>query len=485
MTSERAPRPGREALRSVRIRILAWVVLLSALALAVAGGAFYLVERERADRRISTELAREAAEFEAFAKGSVDPATGATYTSADRLLRASLRRNVPEEHQALLGFVDGKPAYVQGTRAAALADADEFVAAIAAVRDGGSGEVDVAGQTVRFAAKAVQAPRSDGTFVAAFFVEAERAELHEAVRSYALVALVALLAVAAGAASVAGRLLRPLRELRATAEQIGHTDLTRRIEVTGHDDVSDLAVTFNRMLDRLEEAFATQRRFLDDAGHELRTPITIVRGHLELMAVEDLPETRALVLDELDRMSRLVDDLIMLARAERPDFLRPSFVDVSALTDEVLDKARGLAPRRWRCDARADVSIAADSQRLTQAMLQLAANAVAQTGPNDSIAVGSALRPGCVELWVRDTGPGVAPADAERIFRRFERAGNSAGDGAGLGLSIVRAIAVAHGGTVRLQSTPGHGATFTLELPWAPDQSVAGAVAATASNEER
>jgi signal transduction histidine kinase len=154
--------------------------------------------------------------------------------------------------------------------------------------------------------------------------------------------------------TIAGRVLAPLRELRDTARGISDTDLTQRIDVKGRDEVAELGRTFNDMIDRLEGAFASQRAFVSDAGHELRTPITIIRGHLELLG--DDPQERAdtieVVTDELDRMSRFVDDLLTLAKAERADFLRPGPVDLDELTDELLTKARGLARRGWRLTRR-------------------------------------------------------------------------------------------------------------------------------------
>jgi len=177
-------------------------------------------------------------------------------------------------------------------------------------------------------------------------------------------------------------------------------------------------------------------------------------------------ETRALVLDELDRTSRLVDDLILLAKSGRPDFVRLALFDVALLTDEVLDKAVALGPRSWHLDARADVGLVADRQRLTQALLQLAENAVRSTGPDATIALGSSATDHEVRMWVRDDGPGVAAHDRERIFERFGRAETGRGaEGSGLGLAIVSAIARAHGGRVELVSEPGQGATFTLVLP--------------------
>jgi signal transduction histidine kinase len=180
----------------------------------------------------------------------------------------------------------------------------------------------------------------------------------------------------------------------------------------------------------------------------------------------DVAETRSLALDELDRMRRLVDDLALLAKSQRPDFVQPAPVELDRLTDEVIDKARPLGHREWLVDARAQAAVELDAQRVTQAWLQLIANAVKFTRPGQIVAIGSRVGGGAVHLWVRDTGPGVAPADAERIFERFVRAETGRGvDGSGLGLAIVRAIAEAHGGRVRVDSTSGQGSTFVMELP--------------------
>src|SRR5690606_31829573 len=131
------------------------------------------------------------------------------------------------------------------------------------------------------------------------------------------------------------------------------TDLSRRIDVRGHDEIAELAATFNEMLDRLEGAFAAQRRFIDDASHELRTPVTVIRGHLDTLGDDpaDRARTLALLDDELDRMSRLVEDLVTLARSERPDFLRVAPADLGDLTREIADKASSLGDRAWALDA--------------------------------------------------------------------------------------------------------------------------------------
>lgn len=222
----------------------------------------------------------------------------------------------------------------------------------------------------------------------------------------------------------------------------------------------------NGMLERPEQAFETQRQFIDDVGHELRTPLTIVQGHLEQL--DDDPRQRAesvrLVLDEVERMGRLVGDLLVLARSERPDFLDWGTADLAELTEGMYAKVRALADRRWVLDGVGEGSIVVDQQRLTQAVMQLAANAVRHTEAGDVIAIGSAMDDRGMRIWVRDTGSGIDPEERDRIFERFRQGARSI-VGSGLGLSIVRAIATAHGGRVELRSRPGGGAAFTLVLP--------------------
>jgi signal transduction histidine kinase len=307
--------------------------------------------------------------------------------------------------------------------------------------------------------------------------------------TYAVVSLLALLLIAGVATWQSGRLLAPLRTLRDTAEEIGETDLARRIPETGNDDITALTRTVNGMLERLESAFVGQREFLDDAGHELRTPLTVLRGHLELMESGDereVEQTRALLLDEVDRMARLVNDLILLTKSDRPDFLTQRRVDLERLTHTLVAKARGLADRDWQVDAVGDAVVTVDEQRITQAVLQLADNAVKHTHPGDRVALGSRVVDDTAQLWVADSGEGVPEGDREHVFSRFGRSVVRPGDeGFGLGLSIVAAIAAAHGGRVEVTDTPGGGATFTVTLPLtaatAPTTAEAGGTAWPAS----
>jgi signal transduction histidine kinase len=448
------------------------MVLLVGLALAASVALSWQVLLARVDERVHAELAHEAQKLRAFAASATDPATGRPYTQVDALLERYLRNTLPEaEEEAYFSVVAGRPRHRSlGTAPARLDTDPAFVARVAASQEPGYGSADSPVGAVRYAVLPVRVagdPRP-AALVVLEFRDLKRREVTDAVRVLTLVGFGALAVAGLASWLVAGRVLAPIRLVRQTAERIGESDLTRRIEVAGNDDVAQLARTFNHMLDRLEGAFAAQRRFLDDAGHELRTPITVIRGHLELMGDDpaDRRDTIGLVTDELDRMSRIVDDLIVLAKAEQPDFLTLGPVDVADLTVDVLAKARALGPRQWTVAELAETTTLADGQRLTQALLQLAANAVQHTGDGDRISIGSVAAGGRVRLWVSDTGSGIAPEDLERIFERFARGSEPRrSEGAGLGLTIVRTIAQAHGGVVRVDSELGRGATFTLDLP--------------------
>ncbi|MFC7496044.1 MULTISPECIES: sensor histidine kinase [unclassified Nocardioides] len=457
---------------SVRVRITATVALLVLAGLAVAGAVVYTIELRRLEQQVAAQTEQEFAELAALQEDGRNPDTGRPFTSAAEMLELFLTRNVPDENELLLTWGDNGPTG-QSPRWDAISGSAwirEVVPPL--IESNGRTEVDSEFGALEINVQSVRQGDQTGALVVVTFLDRAREGLRDTMRTYAIVAGLALLLITAVAFWVSGRLLSPLRTLRETADDITETDLSQRLPVTGNDDITALTRTFNGMLDRLEAAFIGQRQFLDDAGHELKTPLTVLRGHLELVDPDnptEVAETRLLLLDEIDRMSRLVGDLILLAKSDRPDFLQLRQVDLDGLTNDLMAKARGLGDRRWVVDEVAATKVVADEQRLTQAVLQLCDNAVKHTSAGDTVAIGSSATPTEVRLWVRDTGPGVPPEDRDLIFERFGRSAVPPGDeGFGLGLSIVGAIVRAHGGTVAAEDPPAPhppGARFVVTLP--------------------
>lgn len=485
-SDDAAPRASRRGL-TVRTWILAAVFGLSALALLTAGVTAARLQELRVETRIDDDLRSSAEEFRLLSSEGVDPETGEAFTSPADLVRTAMARIIPGRNEGVVGVVGGEIAYTARGADVALEDDPALVAALGPLVTGDATSfttVETPVTTYRVAAIPVRtaadgslaegpddsSPPADSVaaLVFAYDLTAERADFGEVFRSYALVAAASLVVVTVVGWLVAGQLLRPIRVLAASARRIGREDLSERIPVRGNDDLADMTRSVNEMLERLDDAFDAQRQLIDDVNHELRTPLTVVRGHLELMDAEDpddAREVRALALDEVARMNRVIDDLTTLATAERPDFVRAEPVELGALTDEIFDKAVALGERQWRLEQRAEGVVEADRQRLTQALLQLAANAVKFSPTGSRISLGSRIEGSRAVLWVADEGPGVAPEDRERVFERFARVGDRSAPGSGLGLAIVAAIAHAHEGLARCGEAPGGGALFTIEIP--------------------
>jgi len=463
-------------LRSARARILLVVVVLLVGSTVLSTVILREVLTARAVDRIDASLVQEAGELRRLVVQGRNPADGRRFgRDVETMLDVYLSRNVPDRGERWLTYVDGRPYRATGPSDEART-LDGALRELARTTTARRGTVTVAGRETTYLAVPIRYEgRTLGVFVAVVDLEAEQAEVARATGVAALVALVVLALAIAVAYLLTGRILAPLRELTATARTITETDLRRRIDVRGDDEIAVLATTFNQMLDRLEAAFGSQRAFVSDAGHELRTPITIVRGHLELLGDDprEREETMALVEDELERMSRIVEDLLLLAKAEQGDFLRTGPIDLDLFVEELHAKAVALGDRDWRLVPAPPATITGDRQRLMQAMLNLAANAAQHTGPGDAVEIGGRLEGAEALLWVRDDGPGIAPEHRDRIFERFARLDHGRRtSGAGLGLSIVAAIVQAHEGRVELRSRLGEGSIFVLHLPADPSPTV-------------
>ena len=454
---------------STRARILGWYLLAMALALIFG---LYLLRQlllSQVNDEVNAGLAQEVEEVRQLSDGR-DPNTGQPFgNDIAGIFDTFLRRNIPAEGEALFTLIDGRP-HASTVAPVQLFDDPEIVAEWAAVEDQTRREIDSPEGRVRYMAVPIRAEDgATGVFVVTNFLDHERQEIDVVIRDAAIVFGSIFIALSAGAWLAAGRILRPVSLVTNTARRITDSNLTDRIPVAGDDEIAELARTFNDMLDRLETAFSTQRAFIDDAGHELRTPITIIRGNLEVPAADPIEraESTRLVLDELDRMARIVDDLLLLAKSDHPDFLDPHPIDVADLTHETLAKSRRLGDRAWLLEGTAAIVMVADRQRLTQAVMNLTRNAVEHTSLGEQIAIGSRVDGTDVHIWVADKGEGIPYDIQPHIFRRFSRAasGQRTTEGAGLGLAIVEAIVLAHGGRVTVDSAPGIGSRVTLILP--------------------
>ncbi len=465
-------RPLRQRLfGDVRTRIIASYVVL----LAISGLATVLIVRgallTRLDDRVDAGLVQEAGEFRRLA-GGVDPNTGEPFAGdVDRIFEVFLNRNVPNEGEQLVTVPRSGPPIFRGSPSPPAPELRALTHEWRRLDESMRGEVETEAGTIRYLAVPVTKDGSSvGTFAVANYLERERSEVNEAVSTIGFVAAIILLGGTAVAFLAVGRVLAPLSELRDAARSVSSSDMTQRIAVTGEDELAELGRTFNRMLDRLELAFSTQREFIRDAGHELRTPIAIVRGHLELLAEEepddsDRLETFEMLNGELDRMTRFVNDMLLLARAERPDFLQLETIGLGPLCEELLAKASALGDREWAIDSCADATIVGDRQRLTQAVINLADNSVSNSVRGDAIAIGSRIDGAEVQIWVRDEGRGIDAVERETILEPFRRGRGARYEGSGLGLPIVAAIATAHGGSIDIASTLEVGTTVTLTLP--------------------
>ncbi|HWC69160.1 MAG TPA: HAMP domain-containing sensor histidine kinase [Acidimicrobiales bacterium] len=467
----------RHRLAGVRTRVVVGYVILLAAALAAATLVIRQVLLARLEEQIESALVQEVEELRQLVTGN-DPATGEPFgDDVEAIFRTFLARNVPIEHEGFYTIVEEEPFLRSSAAPASLLDDGALVARLAAVQGAERFTVDsAAGEARLLAAPLLGGSDVRGTFVVAYFPSSDRAELGSAIRTIAFVGFGVLVVSSIVAWSLAGRVLRPVRDLTDTARRIEERDLTARIPVQGEDELAELGRTFNAMLDRLQAAFGAQRDFLDDVAHELRTPITIVRGHLELLGDDpaDRRETLAVVTDELDRMSRYVGDLLVVAKAGQPDFLRPELVDVGELVEGMFVRIEAIASRDWlleRAPTPGTTWAVADGERLTQAVVNLATNAVQHTSIGDQIGLGALVADRQLRVWIRDSGPGVEPAVRARLFTRFSRGAGSRHErpeGTGLGLAIVAAIANAHGGRVDVYSPPGEGATFALTIPLDP-----------------
>jgi signal transduction histidine kinase len=291
-------------------------------------------------------------------------------------------------------------------------------------------------------------------------------------KTFIVVGAAALVAALLAGYLLAARTAAPLRRFAGTAAEVDAGDLSPRIEADASSaaELRTLADSFNHMLDRLEDAFARQRSFVSDASHELRSPLTAIRGQIEVLAREPDPDARAvrrvetMTLAELGRVERLVEELLALARLDEGVGPARRELDAAQFLRDVVRAAPGGAAVGALAGGRIDV----DPDLVARVVRNLIENARRHAGPAGTVTVSSARVGGALRIAVDDDGPGIAPAERERVFDRFHRsdaARDRASGGSGLGLAIARAIVDAHGGTIRAGGSALGGARVSFDLP--------------------
>ena len=451
----------------MRSRILASILATAALGLAASGLVSYALQRAAVVREIDDRLASELKEAGRVVVGQ--DGIGSTREALKRIVSVA----VPPEDGGSIGLVEGRASYTPGVaEAVRLESLPGFAARVTRETSDGTvrrGTIVVDGRAYRYLAIPVHVDGDSdrGVFAVAIDVGLRLDSVNSTFRAYTVLAIGSLVVIWVIGWLIAGRLLRPIRQLNATAERISADDLEERIPIVGDDDVSALTRTVNEMLDRLSAGIEQRRALLDDVRHELKAPLSVVRGEFELLDSADprvVAEARRVGIEEVDRMAAMVDHLTDLTDVQTTA-MSWSIIDAGELTDDVHTRAAKLSPRDWNVTSRASADFVGDRERLIQAWLQLADNAAKYSTAGSAIEIGSAADGDEVRLWVRDHGTPIPVEDRARIFDRFARGRTATGSsGSGLGLAIVTAIAEAHGGRVELGSTSG-GNTFSLVVP--------------------
>lgn len=506
MTASRRETSSIRWWSSARLRITVGLTITSAAVFATMVIFILQLLALNADSTTDTRLNREAADFSTFMNDGVLPSFEAESPTTEDLIRAYLAQQYPSAELLLVGTAntsgtqftlsrygsESDPLFPPGTRSQ--------VQRIGLSPAEGSGVLE---DSVRWRKVTVDGPAGSANLVVAINDLGAREDSARVAELLVFTSAGGLLLSALTSWVLAGRMLVPVRRIREAADTISAADLSRRVPADGPDEIVALADTVNAMLERVEDSYRTQREFLDDAGHELRTPLTVVQGNLDLLpdGADERDESTRIMQDELSRMARIVEDLLTLARADRPDFLRTTPTDVADLVVDVEAKIEVVAERVWTVLPYAEGVAVLDPHRITQALIQFCSNAVRFTSPGDRIEIGCrVIEPGDPTVpadraagepppepagessrrrllwWVRDRGAGIPDGEEHTIFERFHTARGQLRDGrggTGLGLAIVSTIARAHDGRAFAFNASGGGAAFCIVVPFVTETSEA------------
>jgi heavy metal sensor kinase len=467
--------------RGIRLRL---VLAISAVSVAAVAASFFALHATTAANlrsRIDRELNEQYAEFQQRVSSSgkvTDPASlgavsrrfvaGQRYHPEARIYLVTPQGLPPVTNQTRI--VDEELAEDRSGTESGEADEGGIVAAgdgLTTISTDETGKLRVLTQPV------IVGGRRVGTFRVADPLTSVDQALASLRNRFIAVGLGALLLSVVIAIWLANLITRPLRRMAAVASAVDSGDLSHRIDYSGDDEVGVLADSFNHMMDRLEEGFRLQRDFVSDASHELRSPLTVLRGRIEQLADHsgdrEAVETEAAeLMREVRRMERLTEDMLTLAKAERGGLVQRRRMPIDDFVEDLRRDLPLLGSRHYNVESSLHGELEADPDRLAQVLRNLVTNAVSHTGQNGHIDISIGSENGSAVFAVSDDGPGIEPDQLARIFDRFHRTdeGRSRAEGgSGLGLAIARAIVEAHGGTISASSAPGDGATIAFRIP--------------------
>ena len=467
--------------RGIRLRL---VLAISAVSVAAVAASFFALHETTAANlrsRIDRELNEQYAEFQqrVLSGGKVrDPAglraaserfvVGQRYHPEARIYLVSPQGLAPVTNQTRI--VDEELAESHSEGESGEADAGGIVSSEDGLK---TVSTDETGKLRVLTEPVVVGGARIGTFRVADPLTSIDQALASLRNRFIAVGLGALLLSVAIAIWLANVISRPLRRMAAVASAVDSGDLSHRIDYEGDDEVGVLAEAFNHMLDRLESGFRLQRDFVSDASHELRSPLTVLRGRIEQLA-DHAGDRHAVeaeaneLMREVRRMERLSDDMLTLAKAERGGLVQRRRVPVDDFVEDLRRDLPLLGSRHYSVESNVHGDLEADPDRLAQVIRNLVTNAVRHTAADGHIDISIASENGSAVFAVSDDGTGIEPNQLVRIFDRFHRTdeGRSRAEGgSGLGLAIARAIVEAHGGTIAAESAPGQGATVRFSIP--------------------
>lgn len=472
-------------LDSVRVRLTVWYTAVMACVLVVLAAAAYFVLRENSERRTDASIVEIAESFLSTVSAELSGAAG-----AGGLKEGVAAAILEHRFSGTVFVVLDERGKVVGASDERLPQSDFENVTAESLRNVASGvqaeahpfhTIRVRGKAYRSYARHFSAGKSEGALIVLQSLHRQEEFLETAAQTFALVIPLAVLLAGAGGYFLARRSLAPVVTMSAQAGRIGAENLDKRLEVkNSRDELGQLAQSFNDLLDRLDQSFERQRRFVADASHELRTPVAILFGEADVTlaqanrTTEEYRESLSILRGEAKRLKHIVEDLFTLARADagqHPLMLTDFYLD--ELVAECARNVRTLAGAKQialHCEVSKEILIHADEALLRRMIINLLDNAIKYTPSGGAVTICASEKDAEYSVSIRDTGAGIPSELQPRIFERFFRADKvrartESGGGAGLGLSISQWIAEAHGGRIELTQSDQSGSTFTVFFP--------------------